>query len=271
MSKERPLLMKAYPIELIKLAWLHRNKMPDIFNTIRSIFKDRKESNTRSLSKDLDDLNKLFGTKIDITGAENIPKEGGVVLVTSHVVSIVSAPGWINKNVNPFWWASGITSGVKEVRKDEIRPIAASPNIKIYREIIRDVFGGFPVSHGASDKKKNYFSILDAKEAIKSEEVVLIAPEGENRIGLNKPQLGGISRLVGEGIPFIPVAFYEEAVNGDFAYKVVFGKPLTFDIDLTNPAHRKEKVSLFVTNIMTNIAKLLPPDKRGMYSDNNDE
>jgi len=193
------------------------------------------------------------------------------------VVNVKNAPGWKNKNVNPFWWASGIAEGVKKARNEEIHPVVYSPGSSLYTQIIRDVFDGFPVSHKKDDKRKNHESIMLARKAVDRGQVVLIAPEGENRIGLSKPHLGGISRLLSSRTMFVPVAFFELESGGDFSYKVIFGKPVTCDFDLPLPKNSSDSLPLdeddrnrvddFVDYLMIRIASLLPEDKRGVYTD----
>jgi hypothetical protein len=121
-----PSLMRFEPLHVVSLVWRHRDKISSIANKLKEVLRDEKKSGTRSLSQDLTFLNELFSTQIEFGGIDNIPKEGGVVLVTAHVVSTEAAPGWLNKDVNPFWWASGIAAGVAKVRGDEIRPVAYS-------------------------------------------------------------------------------------------------------------------------------------------------
>ncbi|MBP9782052.1 hypothetical protein KBC89_05355 [Candidatus Woesebacteria bacterium] len=270
--------MKLEPLHLASLAWRHRDKIPPILKKLNEALKDGREGSFRSLSKDLTFLSELFGTQIEFQGLEHIPKEGGVVLVTSHVVSTEAAPGWLNKDVNPFWWASGIAQGIKQVRDDEIRPIAYSSGKENsrHRKMVQVLYGGFPVSHDKKGKALNRAMTRAARKTAEKGGVVLIAPEGENRTGLTKPHLGGISRLLSRKVAFVPVAYFEVKTDSGFRYSVTFGQPIACDIELPEPEtdsqslplteDQRQAVESFVNGVMIKIAEMLPEERRGIYT-----
>ncbi len=123
--------------------------------------------------------------RFSVTGKENVPQTGGVMLVANHV-----------SYLDPPLLGSSVDRMVHFVAKAELFKIPllswALPRV-----------GAFPVARGAADRK----SIRHAIDLLKSGEVVGIFPEGtRSRTGeMLPPQRGAAMIAIRTGVPIVPV------------------------------------------------------------------
>lgn len=123
--------------------------------------------------------------RYSVTGKENVPKSGGVMLVANHA-----------SYLDPPLLGSAVDRMVHFVAKAELFKIPvlgwALPRV-----------GAFPVSRGAADRS----AIRRAIELLEAGEVVAIFPEGtRTKTGeLLPPQRGAAMIALRTGVPVVPV------------------------------------------------------------------
>lgn len=232
----------------------------------QKIMTSSKKDEKRSLGDDLIKLNERFKTKIEIEGVENIPSEGGLVLVFSHLVNTKKFPGWENKKAHPFWWLLGITQALRKRRgsKADFRPIfkfLAGTSIGDFWKRAIGVYRGFPVS--PKTPRESLKSLDEAIKAAEKGETILIAPEGGTHVALTQAKRG-VARLAKSHCPFVPLVYIEElTIDQQFRYIIKIGEPV-YPPENVDQWRRKEEIE-FTENLMRRIAQLLPSDQRGVY------
>jgi 1-acyl-sn-glycerol-3-phosphate acyltransferase len=130
--------------------------------------------------------------------------------------------------------------------------------------------GAIPIRRGVVDRT----AIGRAREVLHSGKILAIAPEG-TRSGdgqLQKARTGVSVLALDSGAPVIPVAYYggEKFRNNlarlrrtDFYFRV--GSP--FRVRMESGRLTRDVREQITTEIMYRLAKLLPPEYRGYYSD----
>lgn len=142
-----------------------------------------------------------------VQGQNNIPPDGGMVLVSNH------ASYW-----DPVVVGCAMTRQVHFMAKAELfNPPILGPVITW--------LGAFPVKRGGSDRN----AIRRALELLNNGRVVGIFPEGtRSKTGeLMEPHLGAAMLALRSGVPIIPTAVIN--TRGLFGkVRVRFGRPLVF-------------------------------------------
>jgi len=140
-----------------------------------------------------------FLYRLEVTGLENIPAEGGVILCSNHP--------W---TFDMFFIACKVKRLVHYMAKEELfkNPILAYILTKL---------GAFPVKRGTGDIN----SIRTALKILKEGKILGILPEG-TRTGFNtlrkvKPKAGAALIAVKANVPIVPAA-----ISGD--YRKLFSK-----------------------------------------------
>lgn len=191
--------------------------------------------------------------KVEVVGLENVPSEGPLILMITHTnfLDPVLAGGLMPREmvmmskVENFW-----------------HPILG---------ILVRLYGAFPVRRGEVDRQ----AIQCSLEVLNSSEVLLMAPEG-TRSGHGRLQKGhdGITYIAlrANTPPILPMAI----IGGEHFWasisklrrtpiKIVIGKVFCF-----SPAQgggERATMSKMTEEAMFQLASLLPPERRGFYSD----
>lgn len=176
--------------------------------------------------------------RYSVTGSENVPKSGGVLLVANHA-----------SYLDPPLLGCSVDRMVHFVAKAELF------KIPILKSALPRV-GAFPVARGAADRK----SIRYAIDLLNSGEVVGIFPEGtRTKTGeLLPPQRGAALMALRTGVPVIPVG-----LSGTFQpvrwkgwrpvfkrISVTIGEPLDLSgIDLDSREATKQLSDLMIAGI----------------------
>jgi len=118
-------------------------------------------------------------------------------------------------------------------------------------------------------------SIKAAVQVLRSGEVLGVAPEGtrsRDTHALQEGKTGAAYLAITAGVPVIPVAVaHTDLAANDLKHlrrshvSIAFGKPLYFPAPARQ--ERDAKLQEYTTELMCQIAALLPPEYRGVYAD----
>ena len=122
--------------------------------------------------------------RIELAGAERIPKRGPAILVSNH-----------ESLIDPFILGTATTRRIRYMAKSELwrNPLLAR---------VMDAFGTFPVERGTGDSA----ALGRAGRLLTSGEVLGIFPQGTGLPLRRRPYLRGAARLaLATGAPLIPI------------------------------------------------------------------
>jgi 1-acyl-sn-glycerol-3-phosphate acyltransferase len=185
--------------------------------------------------------------KPHVEGLENIPPEGGVILMMNHTVTIDGV----------------VVAGV--VKKRNVFPMIKAENFKhpLFGPLVR-MWGAYPVERDKMDRQ----ALKHTLELLAAGEVVLIAPEGTRQPALAHPKDGLTYIAIKSGAVIVPAAVYNlESWYDDLLRprrthcQVRFGKPFIL-ADITRP-----EMPAATREMMYQLAMLLPDAYRGEFSD----
>lgn len=192
-------------------------------------------------------------TKVDVTGKENIPEEGGYMVAANHL-SMIEVP-----------------LVYCMIERDDVSGLVARKHYKnpFFRWIVNGL-GGIWLSRDEIDTR----ALRDARDHMKNGGVLGIAPEGtRSQTGGLISAKTGVAFLADQArVPILPVA-----VAGTWqiqkqilalrrpTIQVNFGE--TFTLPPIDRKKRDEGLQENTEEIMCRIAALLPPGNRGVYAD----
>jgi len=208
----------------------------------------------RSLLRRLVNLTFFALTDFNLIGEENLPEDGPLVVVANHfsyidpVVVIRIAP-----------WPMEFIGGFRR------------PNAPATVKWLPEVWGYYPVFRGTASR-----GALRASEAVLSQDGVIgIFPEGTSAVAMLRPPRPGAAflaartgaRLLPVGIDGCTEVFPRLSKARRAKVTVRIGEP--FGPFQTNGRGRERRRLLdeFGHEIMRRIAELLPPERRGHYSE----
>ena len=181
--------------------------------------------------------------RLHITGRENIPKEGGVIIASNHL-SYLDIP------------LLGYSIG----RRADYMGKRELFNIPIISSLFRTL-GGFPIDRDKLDRT----ALKDAVKRLKSGRVIVVYPEGtrsqDGRLQPGKPGVGIIVRMSGAKVVPAAIQGTDRAMPiGAWFIRpakvtVKFGKPLDFN-NLAKSGNEKEGVEMITKTIMESISTL---------------
>jgi 1-acyl-sn-glycerol-3-phosphate acyltransferase len=188
----------------------------------------------------------------DVEGLENVPGQGPAILMINHIAFIDSIV-------------------VLHVVPRNIVPLA---KIEVYNY---PVIGWFPKLYGVIPVRREEVdrrAVQQCLEVLKAGEIILVAPEGTRGTELQRGKEGVAFLAVRGGVPIVPTAIegtpefpalrFTSPWRGP-GVKVRFGRPFLFRTDLRNARH--EQLRLMTDEAMYVLAAMLPPQRRGVYSD----
>lgn len=191
--------------------------------------------------------------EIDDSELKRIPLEGPLILAGNHV-NFLDAP----------------------ILLSHLQPRKVVPLVKTetwHNPFIGMLFNqweSIPIRRGEADMG----AFRESLRVLKEGKILVIAPEG-TRSGsgkLQKGQPGIVPLAIKSGAPIIPIASFGSEVfwhnvkgfsRTPFTMRV--GKPFRLKYD--GPLPSRDERELMTTEIMFQIAALLPPEYRGYYSD----
>ncbi len=193
--------------------------------------------------------------RIDDAQLARVPAQGPLILVANHV-NILEMP-ILYTRLQP-------------------RPVtgfaAAYRWEKLWARWLLDVCGAIPLRRGEAD----ITALRKALEMLKAGYIFAVAPEG-TRSGhgrLQKAHPGVVLLALRSGAPLLPVVYYGAELYGDNLrrlrrtdFHIVVGEP--FHIDAGGTRVTRQVRRQILDEIMYQMAALLPPAYRGVYSDLN--
>ena len=206
---------------------------------------------TRRLSNSVVRILAKILLKLEVVGLENVPPEGPLILAITHTNFLDPA----------------LAGGVMP------RELVIMSKTENFRHplfgIIARLYGAFPVRRGKVDRQ----AIRRSLEVLADGEALLMAPEG-TRSGHGRLQKGhdGMTFIaLRADAPILPMAI----IGGERFWasltrlrrtpvKIVIGKTFRFSSGQRRPG--REIMSKMTEEGMYQLASLLPPERRGVYS-----
>ena len=196
---------------------------------------------------------RLF-TRLKVTGLENIPDEGGTILMMNHISLL-----------DPLLCMAAVENRfvVPMTKIENTRNPLLSPFIRFW--------GAYSVNRGEVDRA----ALTNSIELIKSGQLILIAPEGtRQREGLSRPK-DGLAYVATKADAIIVPAAISGAMHWQRDLKslrrpqihVHFGRPFKFKTDGRARIPRDE-LSAMTDEAMYQLAAAVSDESmRGLYSD----
>jgi 1-acyl-sn-glycerol-3-phosphate acyltransferase len=188
--------------------------------------------------------------RLDVSGAENVPPSGPLILMMNHVDAI-----------DPF-----IVTGVFP------RPVTSMSKIEVFSipliGFLVRAYGAIPIHRGQVDRR----ALQQAHRVLREGGVLLIAPEGtrSRNHSLLRGKEGMALIAVRSGAPIIPVAI-TGTENSSRCWKrlrrvpvrIRIGQP--FRLNPNGQQVRRPLLRTMTDQAMYQLAATLPPDYRGVY------
>jgi 1-acyl-sn-glycerol-3-phosphate acyltransferase len=188
-----------------------------------------------------------------VKGQENIPASGPAILCYNHInlVDPIACLHVIKRDVIPL--------GKIEVYSYPV--VGVAPRL----------YGVIPVHRGVVDRR----ALKGSLDVLEQKEMILIAPEGTRNDALIKGRPGTVYIASQSGWPpIVPIAIDNTIGFPTYPFSrrwrqkggdITFGRPFCFRKISGRPS--KTEMEKMTDEMMYTIAALLPPTRRGVYSD----
>ena len=192
--------------------------------------------------------------KLDrVEGLENLPVQGPAILMINHIAFI-----------DPIV--------VLHVVPRNIVPLA---KMEVYNYPVVGIFPRMWEVIAVRRDEVDRRAVQQVLEVLRAGEIVLVAPEGTRGNQLQRGKEGVAYLASRSGAPVVPVAvdgtpgfpalrFFSRRWKGPGA-RVRFGHPFRYREELKRASH--EQLRSMTDEAMFSLAALLPPERRGVYSD----
>lgn len=190
--------------------------------------------------------------KVDSSEVAGIPMEGPLIIATNHINSLDAPVGFSHLHPRP------LTAFVKVETWDNL-----------FMKFLFTAWDGIPIKRGEVD----FTAFRLAEEALKQKKIVIVAPEGtRSKHGRLNQGYPGIALLaIRSGAPVLPVVFYgNENIKKLRLFrrtKVAIKVGTPFIIHLNGRPLDRDSRKQITDEIMYEIARILPEQNRGVYSD----
>lgn len=191
-------------------------------------------------------------TQLEIRGRENVPPYGPLIIVFNHLAHADAA---LMLAIMPY----------------PITPIALADLLSVpgTGQVLR-AYGVIPVHRDQVDREV----IERALGVLQAGGVIVLAPEARRSVTgeLEQARPGAAYLAIRSGAPVLPVAITgTEKILDDLKHlrrphlTATFGVPFTLSLHEGDSRPRREQRSVATDEIMTRIARMLPPEYRGEY------
>lgn len=197
----------------------------------------------------------VFGMRIE--GLENIPKSGPALLISNHL-----------HNFDPILIYAVLTRPGRFMAKKEVFTVPVLGWLTRF-------FDGFPVDRGSADRA----ALRLANQHLANGKIVGIFPEGTRSPDATLQEaFPGVAMIaVRSGVPILPVAIFgteRMPFNGMKGRGQTWRRPQvvvrighTFNLPETSPGQPRPSLPTVTKLMMTEVARILPPEYRGVYAD----
>jgi len=196
-----------------------------------------------------------FGLLADVRveGWENLPKTGPALLVGNHF-SFLDPVIFIGVLPYPLEFIGGVQA----------------PNAPRWTDIFRRLYGVVAIRRGSSSRD----GLNLAQEILNQKGILAIFPEGGSWADVLRPPRPGAALLAARsGAPIVPIGLdgftriFPNLGKKRIRATVRIGKPFgPFKMDVRDRSSRQQMDELG-HEMMRRIAELIPPERRGFYSD----
>jgi len=193
-------------------------------------------------------------TDLEIIGAENFPTTGPMIVVGNHF-SFIDPVAFVRVSPVPIDFIGG----------------AVNPHAPKIVTWIPRLWGFLPVYRGTGSR----FALREAEKVLNKDGILGIFPEAGNWANVLRPPRPGAAFIAAQtGAPILPIGLsgMEEVFPalGKFRRAKVtinVGKPFgPFKVE-GKGRERRQRLNAIGDEIMQHIAELIPPERRGHYSD----
>jgi 1-acyl-sn-glycerol-3-phosphate acyltransferase len=192
-------------------------------------------------------------TRIEVHGVENIPSSGVTMMIMNHL-------HWLDPVI-----------GVAIVQRPAVMFTADKwEHRPVIGDVIRWSQRAIFVARGEADRQ----ALAQAEEVLNRGDVLALAPEGtRSKTGALQPARDGAAYLAARtGPTIVPVAAYGQEL-AERSWKrlrrphivVIVGEP--FHLEGTPGKARGQQRALYTEEMMLRLARMLPPEYRGVYGD----
>jgi 1-acyl-sn-glycerol-3-phosphate acyltransferase len=188
-----------------------------------------------------------------VEGVENVPAQGPAILMINHIAFI-----------DPIVVLHLLPRNIVPLAKIEVYSL---PVIGIFPKLWHVI----PVRREEFDRQ----AVQQVLEVLRAGEIVLVAPEGTRSPQLQEGKVGvaylasrsgaPVISVAVDGTPGFPAPRFFSKVWRQAGVTVRFGKPFQF-----RPEYRRggrDELRKMTDEAMYTLARLLPPHRRGVYSD----
>lgn len=179
--------------------------------------------------------------RMEVTGRENIPPTGGLIIAANH-----------SSNLDPVVVGCALDRKISYLAKEELFKIPVVSWICRHLE-------AFPIKRGAGDRG----AIRESLKILKSGRLFGIFPEGtRSKTGhLQEGKPGAAMIALKAGVPIVPMALIGTS-KFPGKIKVVIGKPMSLEQYQGQKAGREE-LEHITREVMSKIGKLMGEDSKG--------
>lgn len=190
-----------------------------------------------------------------VTGAENVPPMGPLVVVSNHL-----------SNLDPSLLGSSVPRRLNYLAKDGIFRAVGPPGRWFLRQ-----YGAFPIDRNAADVAAFRWSL----KRLSQDAALVVFPEGtrSRTASMNQAKPGVVSLILKSGAPVLPIGIsgtenmeaFLRVVNPTGKLRVNIGQPFSLPSIEGRPS--RELLNSMTTDIMRRIRDLLPPSYHGYYAE----
>lgn len=208
----------------------------------------------RSFLKQLSVIGYALLTRLEIRGEENIPAKGPLIIVGNHF-SFVDPTAFVRFAPWPIEFVGG----------------AFTPHAPFWTKIFPFLWGYHKLYRGTGSRA----ALRAAEHTLNTGGFLAIFPEGGNWATILRPARPGTAYLAARtGAPILPVGLdgcldvLPNLFKGKRAKVTInIGKPFGPYQVSSNGRERRQQLDHIGHEIMNKIAELIPPERRGHYSD----
>ena len=189
-----------------------------------------------------------------VTGTENVPPMGPLVVIANHM-----------SNLDSSMLGSSVPRRLKYLAKDDIFRAVGPPG----RWFLRN-YGAFPIDRVGVDARAFRWALRQ----LQHDSALVIFPEGtrSRSAQMNRAKPGAVSLILKSGAPVLPVGIsgtenmhaFLRVVNPTGKIRISIGQPFSLPGIEGRPS--RQVLESLTTDVMCRVRDLLPESYHGYYS-----